>query len=652
MTIFIPEWGSCTGRALKIARVFQALGDSTVVRKPLHGDGPDYFLEHEERGWLAMAVCTDLFADLSDGQLFESAGRVAFLDTLEKFAASADDALPKLLILWSCSEQEVASLQCGLSTIVMLQSGEQFLRCHAAGLLASMRHLSPLQAGTLRRRYFPETEISSLNIGRRSFHRDNSARLTGTFLDREQEWAAKLDLALPEEPGALVRDFSVRLLNGVAGSGKTLIALQRAMVLARIYPAQRILLLIHNAPVVADLTERLHRSGCSVPPNLQISTFAKWVLHQWKAAFGRLPRMPRDPRELLQQVERLCRSAPALRLTAQQLLDECNFLNDALVADEAAYLWMERAGRGFALREHERSQVWGLYQQLTAQLHARGLCLWSALARELCLAERRSLAISDHILVDEAQFMAPSALQVIKHALRPGGSMFLCADPRQGFLKSRMSWKSVGLDVAGRTKKLRRSYRTTSALLQAATCLLAREVEEDPEYELIPDFSAMEQGVRPILVTVDTPQDAVDRVVSEIAALASHPNFPLSAILVMYGEQVSKSLLYRQLCLRVGEAKVWWLNKDRSMPPGGYGGEHIRMANIDTATGLEGTFVFMLGIENLLAPHGSPARDERSPEAEARKLYMAMTRSCYRLSVVTARPLADAAVSSIFERRA
>ena len=83
--------------------------------------------------------------------------------------------------------------------------------------------------------------------------------------------------------------------------------------------------------------------------------------------------------------------------------------------------------------------------------------------------------------LDEAQFMAPASLHVIKLALRPGGSMFLCADPRQGFLKNRLSWKRVGLAVAGRTKKLRRSYRTTRALLQAATRMLARQVDEDPE---------------------------------------------------------------------------------------------------------------------------------------------------------------------------
>lgn len=35
----------------------------------------------------------------------------------------------------------------------------------------------------------------------------------------------------------------------------------------------------------------------------------------------------------------------------------------------------------------------------------------------------------------------------------------MCADPNQGFLKHRLSWRSVGLNVLGRTRKLQQPYR-------------------------------------------------------------------------------------------------------------------------------------------------------------------------------------------------
>jgi len=88
-------------------------------------------------------------------------------------------------------------------------------------------------------------------------------------------------------------------------------------------------------------------------------------------------------------------------------------------------------------------------------------------------------------------------------------------------------------------------------------------------------------------------------------------------------------LLYRRLCRAFGMRRVWWLNKDKKTPPDGYGPDYLRLANLETATGLEGAVVFLLGMDNLLFEGG----DER--EADARKLYMAMTRASHRLVMLS-----------------
>jgi superfamily I DNA/RNA helicase len=197
-------------------------------------------------------------------------------------------------------------------------------------------------------------------------------------------------------------------------------------------------------------------------------------------------------------------------------------------------------------------------------------------------------------------------------------------------MKSRLSWRNAGLDVAGRTKKLLRSYRTTQAILHTAGTLLARAVQADPEHYLEPDFTGMEEGAAPILLRVDTPQDAVDRAVNEIVALVQERGLPLSAFLVIYGSDTPKQLLYRRLCAALGTNRVWWLNKDKKQPPAGYGPDYLRLANLETATGLEGGAVFLLGMESLLAMGQGEER-----EADARKLYMAMTRASHRLVMLT-----------------
>ncbi|MGX4643189.1 hypothetical protein [Massilia sp. SYSU DXS3249] len=634
MALFIPEWTRASGRQLQLKRVLNALDEATVVRKPLRDeqDAPDLFIEHAERGWLALAVVDTPFDALDARQLFASDARGAFDAQLRGWRTALPAALPLLVLLWACSEDETALLAAQLQEApeVRLLSRERYLERGAPGLAALQRPLATGDEEELRARFFPESLLPLAPVARRRFRRSNGASLGGLFLDAQQEWAAKLDLELPDEQAQAALDLNVRLVNGVAGSGKTLIALSRALLLAEMHPRERVLVLIHNTPIVADIRERLHRTRGALPANLEITTYSAWVHRQWRKLYRMPLQMPGDPDYLAGLVRSLRPRWPELKLPDAQLVEEFDFLNEMLVASEAEYMDTSRAGRGFALRAKERAEVWALFMEVTDALAGQGLRMWSAVAADVCRAPgHAALERYEHILVDEAQFFAPSWFHTVKLALRPGGRLFLCADPNQGFMKSRLSWRNAGLDVAGRTKKLLRSYRTTQAILHTAGALLARTVQADPEDYLEPDFTGMEEGAAPILLRVASPQDAVDRAVNEIVALSGEHRLPLSAFLVIYGSDTPKQLLYRRLCRALGAGRVWWLNKDKKQPPGGYGPDYLRLANLETATGLEGGVVFLLGMESLLAV-GDGAR-----EADARKLYMAMTRASHRLVVLS-----------------
>ncbi|MFC5512446.1 hypothetical protein ACFPOU_15075 [Massilia jejuensis] len=639
MALFIPEWTRASGRQLQLKRVLNALDDATIVRTPLRGEhaAPDLFIEHGERGWLALAVLDTPFDALDARQLFASEARAAFDLRLAAWRTALPAALPLLLVLWACGEEEAAALAGQLDAAgVRLLARERFQECGAPGLAALQQPLAPGEEDALRMRFFPESGIALPTVARKRFQRSNGASLGGLFLDPQQEWASKLDLemALPAEQAQAAADLTVRLVNGVAGSGKTLIALSRALLLAEMHPRERVLVLIHNTPIVADIGERLHRARGRLPPNLEIATYSAWIHRQWRRLYGAQLAMPADPAHLPHRVASLRARWPELKLREDQLIEEFDFLNEMLLASEAEYMDTSRAGRGFALRAKERRDIWALFEAVTKDLRGEGMRMWSAVAFEVCRAPAHgALERYEHILVDEAQFFAPSWFHTVKLALRPQGRLFLCADPNQGFMKSRMSWRTAGLDVAGRTKKLLRSYRTTQAILHTAGTLLARAVQADPEHDLAPDFTGMEEGAAPILLRVDTPQDAVDRAVNEIVALVHERGVALSSLLVIYGSDTPRQLLYRRLCGALGADRVWWLNKDKKRPPAGYGPAYLRLANLETATGLEGGAVFLLGMESLLAAGSLEAGGAR--EADARKLYMAMTRASHRLVLLS-----------------
>ena len=490
MAIYIPEWIRISGRRLHIKRALNSLDDTHVVRRPLRpGAGPaDLFIAHATRGWLALARVEATYAQLAPAQLFESEARTRFLQriaALQGLGAAPEPggrAPPALLLMWACNAAEVRSLTQALPPLAGLRlvSKDQFAE---AGAQLVSESLAPLAQGVeqaLLGTYFPEAEIPEVCTTRRFFRRDNSAKLGRFFLDVDQEWAAKLDLEIPALQNLAARDFTVRLVNGVAGSGKTLIALHRALLLAELFPRQGLLVLVHNTPIVADLKDRLHRMRGTAPANLEVNTFFGWAAQQWRRSFRTRLQVPDNPRLVPHLVLQHRAQWHDLKPSNTQLAGEIDFINEALIADEAGYLAASRAGRGFALKPKERALVWALRQAVTAELREARLRMWSAVPRDICLNQNghQRLRKYHHILIDEAQFFAPAWFEVAKLSMESGGQLFLCADPNQGFMKSRLSWKSAGLDVSGRTRKLRKSCSRVGWLpsLPAALTSLTRRI--------------------------------------------------------------------------------------------------------------------------------------------------------------------------------
>jgi len=642
MTLFIPEWTSVTAQARLVKRIFNELDADTVVRHVVRDTGwtPSWFLSHPFHGWLTVALDVSPFSALDPLQLFETRQRASFERMLSQFRdfAAAVPSLPKMVLLWSCSERECWTLRERHSALgLAFVSRDMVERDRATLLQKAMRRLDRSREQHLLGEFFPETEIPAICTTQREFHADNSARLTRYFLDVDQEAASKLDVELPAELDGAVRDLSVRLINGVAGSGKTLVAVHRALLLAEKFPAQGILLLVHNTPIVADIKHRLIRSGRSIPRNLVISTFYSWAFGQWKTVFGKPPVLVEKPNGARELVKSLRHAFPQLVQTDDQLVEELEFLNDFRIESEDDYLAVSRAGRKFALRPSDRKQIFALYTAMLARKAEGGPGLFSDLPREVRVApDLHLLPKYHHILVDEAQFFTPSWFELVKISLRPGGHLFLCADPNQGFLRGRLSWKSVGLDVSGRTRKLRKSYRTTTAILSAARQILDCIDGGDPEDFLVPDYEEMAAGRPPVSVVVRSRQDAIVKTANEIGALVEGGHAPLSAILVVYGRKVQKGLLYQKLSDRVGKEKLWWLNHadQKKEPPHGHHADYLRMAYVDTVTGLEAPIVFLVGIDDIFADLRDATPRSPGIEDKARLLYMAMTRAGSHLILI------------------
>ena len=348
MATYIPEWVKISGRRVHIKRALNSLDDNYVVRRPMRpGASPaDLFIVHPSEGWLALVLEESSFAQIAPAQLFESEQRIAFMQRLSALqqleaASEPDDRVPaSLMLMWACNAEEVRSLTKALPQMagIRLVSKDQFAESGAQLVKEMLKPLTLRVEQALLGTYFPEAEIPAICTTRRFFRRDNTAKLGRFFLDVDQEWASKLDLEMPAEQTLAAKDFTVRLVNGVAGSGKTLIALHRALLLAELFPRQRLLVLVHNTPIVADIKDRLHRVNGGLPANLEVNTFFGWASQQWRRSFQTYPKLPTSPRMVPTLVREARSQWEDLKQSNAQLIDEIDFINEALIPDEDGYL--------------------------------------------------------------------------------------------------------------------------------------------------------------------------------------------------------------------------------------------------------------------------------------------------------------------------
>lgn len=111
-------------------------------------------------------------------------------------------------------------------------------------------------------------------------------------------------------------------------------------------------------------------------------------------------------------------------------------------------------------------------------------------------------------------------VEVVSQARR--ASLFLCADPTQGFLKRRLSWSAVGLDVRSHSHRLEKPYRSTRAILEFARDFYRSRLSEDDEPLNLPApewLETLEPGTPPIVQPGGAGQDQLRRLTADLKEL-------------------------------------------------------------------------------------------------------------------------------------
>lgn len=306
-------------------------------------------------------------------------------------------------------------------------------------------------------------------------------------------------------------------VSGSAGTGKTIVALHRAVYLARSHPEARVLLATFSGTLANALRTRLRRL-ISKEPRLG----ERLEVHAIDAVGERLYAVHVGPAQIASRdrVQQLLKEAGGrvedFKVSTRFLLGEWEGVVDAWQLqtwDE--YREVQRLGRKTRLPEQRRFVLWSMFEQVKASLREQGLVtraeMFSVLAAKL--RERRNPPF-DFAVVDEAQDVSVAQLRFLAalSGERPNG-LFLSGDLGQRVFQTPFSWRSLGVDIRGRSQTLRVNYRTSHQIRMQADRLLGPQVTDvDGNVEDRRGTISVFNGPNPDIRVLETREQEVEAV--------------------------------------------------------------------------------------------------------------------------------------------
>ncbi len=324
----------------------------------------------------------------------------------------------------------------------------------------------------------------------------------------------------PEQRQFVERDYAgPACVSGSAGTGKTIVALHRAVYLARTNPDTRVLLTTFSDALAHALKTKLNRLLSNEPrlgERIDVYAINSLGLRLYKSHVGRATLASRDDtRELLQDASK---AIGGHKFSLHFLVTEWDQVVDDWQLDSwEAYRDVARLGRKTRLPEEQRTVLWSIFERVREGLKSRNLItsagLFTRLAAELAKSKNPPF---DFAVVDEAQDVSISNLRFFAAlgADRPN-ALFFAGDLGQRIFQQPFSWKSLGVDIRGRSRTLRVNYRTSHQIRMQADRLLGPEVTDvDGNTENRSDTVSVFNGPPPTILTLKSEEEERNAVAS------------------------------------------------------------------------------------------------------------------------------------------
>lgn len=321
----------------------------------------------------------------------------------------------------------------------------------------------------------------------------------------------------PSQRKLIERDWNgpVRVLGG-AGTGKTVVAMHRAKWLLQhrfTDPSDQILFTTFTRNLTVDIEANL-KGICSpdLMSRIKVKNLDSWVTdffrqegvqmnilyghntkELWKAAYDLAPTALGLPVEFYQQ-----------EWKDVVLAQECQNLRD--------YLKAKRIGRGTRLNRSQRQEIWPVFEEYRNLLRQQNLREPDDAFRDaakLIQVRGEGVLPFQAVIVDEAQDMSPAAFELLRAIVgKPkANDLFIVGDAHQRIYGKVVTLSHCGIDIRGRSRKLRLNYRTTDEIRRWAMAVLEGTTIDDLDggSDSLIDYRSLVHGEAPVIRGFDSP---------------------------------------------------------------------------------------------------------------------------------------------------
>ncbi len=264
------------------------------------------------------------------------------------------------------------------------------------------------------------------------------------------------------------------------------------------------------------------------------------------------------------------------------------------------YLKQSRVGRSKAISRKQRMEIWALkeaYEKLKQEHNVIDrMELFNRTANYL---NEHDLHPYSNVIVDEFQDFSNPELRFIRALTAKGrNDLFIVGDPFQRIYRGRrLNFSSAGIDIRGRSKRLKVNYRTTEEIKNVAVAVVKGVSFDDMDggEESQKGYVSLMHGEKPVYRLVDSPAEEIETIVSYIKECTDCEVKPEEICIAASSLGLTKDL--QSTLHKNGMDPYIWKN-------GGFTGNKngVRICTLHSIKGLEFRVVIVMGVNERNIP--------------------------------------------------